>query len=153
VTGVPMGRLGLSEEVANAIVFIASDEASFISARRRHSLAKGVSRWELQSVFSEGMMIAAAMTRGDGAADEAGAGGSAGSDGIADRSLAQESIEQPAPRSRVRAPVPTTLSRKAVIGPTWLPSHQPTWPPNTAPTRPKSRVRLETLATPRGMQS
>ena len=29
--GVPMGRLGLSEEVANAIVFIASDEASFIS--------------------------------------------------------------------------------------------------------------------------
>ena len=31
VTGVPMGRLGLSEEVANAIVFIASDEASFIT--------------------------------------------------------------------------------------------------------------------------
>ena len=31
VTTVPMGRLGLSEEVANAIVFIASDEASFIT--------------------------------------------------------------------------------------------------------------------------
>jgi NAD(P)-dependent dehydrogenase (short-subunit alcohol dehydrogenase family) len=31
VTGVPMGRLGLSEELANAIVFIASDEASFIT--------------------------------------------------------------------------------------------------------------------------
>src|SRR5437667_6249432 len=31
VTTVPMDRLGLSEEVANAIVFIASDEASFIS--------------------------------------------------------------------------------------------------------------------------
>ena len=31
VTSVPMGRLGLSEEVANAIVFIASDEASFIT--------------------------------------------------------------------------------------------------------------------------
>jgi NAD(P)-dependent dehydrogenase (short-subunit alcohol dehydrogenase family) len=30
-TGVPMGRLGLSEELANAIVFIASDEASFIT--------------------------------------------------------------------------------------------------------------------------
>ena len=30
-TTVPMGRLGLSEEVANAIVFIASDEASFIT--------------------------------------------------------------------------------------------------------------------------
>src|ERR1700751_174109 len=29
-TSVPMGRLGLSEELANAIVFIASDEASFI---------------------------------------------------------------------------------------------------------------------------
>src|SRR6266704_5412735 len=29
--GVPMGRLGLSEELANAIVFIASDEASFIT--------------------------------------------------------------------------------------------------------------------------
>jgi NAD(P)-dependent dehydrogenase (short-subunit alcohol dehydrogenase family) len=29
--GVPMGRLGLSEDVANAIVFIASDEASFIT--------------------------------------------------------------------------------------------------------------------------
>src|ERR1700737_1828359 len=29
VTTVPMGRLGLSEELANAIVFIASDEASF----------------------------------------------------------------------------------------------------------------------------
>jgi NAD(P)-dependent dehydrogenase (short-subunit alcohol dehydrogenase family) len=29
--GVPMGRLGLSEEMANAIVFIASDEASFIT--------------------------------------------------------------------------------------------------------------------------
>ncbi len=31
VTGVPMGRLGLSEELANGIVFIASDEASFIT--------------------------------------------------------------------------------------------------------------------------
>jgi NAD(P)-dependent dehydrogenase (short-subunit alcohol dehydrogenase family) len=31
VTDVPMGRLGLSEELANAIVFIASDEASFIT--------------------------------------------------------------------------------------------------------------------------
>jgi NAD(P)-dependent dehydrogenase (short-subunit alcohol dehydrogenase family) len=31
VTGVPMGRLGHSEELANAIVFIASDDASFIT--------------------------------------------------------------------------------------------------------------------------
>jgi len=31
VTTVPMGRLGLTEELANAIVFIASDEASFIT--------------------------------------------------------------------------------------------------------------------------
>jgi NAD(P)-dependent dehydrogenase (short-subunit alcohol dehydrogenase family) len=31
VTAVPMGRLGLSEELADAIVFIASDEASFIT--------------------------------------------------------------------------------------------------------------------------
>src|SRR5882724_8369470 len=31
VTQVPMARLGLSEEVANAIVFIASNEASFIT--------------------------------------------------------------------------------------------------------------------------
>src|SRR2546430_19943 len=31
VTGVPMGRLGLSEEMANVIVFIASAEASFIT--------------------------------------------------------------------------------------------------------------------------
>src|ERR1700692_3545972 len=31
VTGVPMGSLGLWEELANAIVFIASDEASFIT--------------------------------------------------------------------------------------------------------------------------
>jgi NAD(P)-dependent dehydrogenase (short-subunit alcohol dehydrogenase family) len=31
VTTVPMARLGLSEELANAIVFIASDEASFIT--------------------------------------------------------------------------------------------------------------------------
>jgi NAD(P)-dependent dehydrogenase (short-subunit alcohol dehydrogenase family) len=31
VTTVPMGRLGLPEELANAIVFIASDEASFIT--------------------------------------------------------------------------------------------------------------------------
>jgi len=30
-TSVPMGRLGLSEELANAIVFIASDDASFIT--------------------------------------------------------------------------------------------------------------------------
>jgi NAD(P)-dependent dehydrogenase (short-subunit alcohol dehydrogenase family) len=29
--GVPMGRLGLSEEVAKAIVFLASDEAPFIT--------------------------------------------------------------------------------------------------------------------------
>jgi NAD(P)-dependent dehydrogenase (short-subunit alcohol dehydrogenase family) len=32
VTTVPMGRLGLSEELANAIVFIASDEASDITS-------------------------------------------------------------------------------------------------------------------------
>jgi NAD(P)-dependent dehydrogenase (short-subunit alcohol dehydrogenase family) len=32
VTTVPMGRLGLTEELANAIVFVASDEASFINA-------------------------------------------------------------------------------------------------------------------------
>src|SRR5258705_434604 len=31
VTTVPMARLGLSEELANAIVFIASDDASFIT--------------------------------------------------------------------------------------------------------------------------
>jgi NAD(P)-dependent dehydrogenase (short-subunit alcohol dehydrogenase family) len=31
VTKVPLGRLGLSEELADAIVFIASDEASFIT--------------------------------------------------------------------------------------------------------------------------
>jgi NAD(P)-dependent dehydrogenase (short-subunit alcohol dehydrogenase family) len=31
VTTVPMGRVGLAEELANAIVFIASDEASFIT--------------------------------------------------------------------------------------------------------------------------
>jgi len=31
VTTVPMDRLGRPEEVANAIVFIASDEASFIT--------------------------------------------------------------------------------------------------------------------------
>ena len=31
VANVPMNRLGLPEEVANAIVFIASDEASFIT--------------------------------------------------------------------------------------------------------------------------
>jgi NAD(P)-dependent dehydrogenase (short-subunit alcohol dehydrogenase family) len=31
VAGVPMGRLGLSEELANAIVFMASEEASYIT--------------------------------------------------------------------------------------------------------------------------
>jgi NAD(P)-dependent dehydrogenase (short-subunit alcohol dehydrogenase family) len=31
MTGVPMGRLGLAEEVARAIVLIASDDASFIT--------------------------------------------------------------------------------------------------------------------------
>jgi NAD(P)-dependent dehydrogenase (short-subunit alcohol dehydrogenase family) len=33
MSGVPMGRLGLSEELADAIVFIASDEASFITGQ------------------------------------------------------------------------------------------------------------------------
>jgi NAD(P)-dependent dehydrogenase (short-subunit alcohol dehydrogenase family) len=33
VTTVPMGRLGLTEELANAIVFIASEEASFITGQ------------------------------------------------------------------------------------------------------------------------
>jgi NAD(P)-dependent dehydrogenase (short-subunit alcohol dehydrogenase family) len=31
MAGVPMGRLGLAEELASAIVFIASGEASFIT--------------------------------------------------------------------------------------------------------------------------
>jgi NAD(P)-dependent dehydrogenase (short-subunit alcohol dehydrogenase family) len=31
VSGVSMGRLGLAEELANAIVFVASDQASFIT--------------------------------------------------------------------------------------------------------------------------
>src|ERR1700723_2365301 len=33
VATVPLGRLGLSEELANAIVFVASDEASFITGQ------------------------------------------------------------------------------------------------------------------------
>jgi NAD(P)-dependent dehydrogenase (short-subunit alcohol dehydrogenase family) len=33
VTTVPMARLGLSDELANAIVFVASDEASFITGQ------------------------------------------------------------------------------------------------------------------------
>ena len=33
MTTVPMARLGLSEELANAIVFVASDEASFITGQ------------------------------------------------------------------------------------------------------------------------
>ena len=39
VTTVLMGRLGLAEELANAIVFIASDEASFINATSSASMA------------------------------------------------------------------------------------------------------------------
>jgi NAD(P)-dependent dehydrogenase (short-subunit alcohol dehydrogenase family) len=33
MSGVPIGRLGLSEELDDAIVFIASDEASFITGQ------------------------------------------------------------------------------------------------------------------------
>jgi len=36
VTTVPMARLGLSEELANAIVFIASEGASFITGHVLH---------------------------------------------------------------------------------------------------------------------
>jgi NAD(P)-dependent dehydrogenase (short-subunit alcohol dehydrogenase family) len=36
VTTVPMGRLGLPEELANAIVFVASDEASFVDGGKTH---------------------------------------------------------------------------------------------------------------------
>jgi NAD(P)-dependent dehydrogenase (short-subunit alcohol dehydrogenase family) len=36
VTTVPMGSLGHTEELANAIVFIASDEASFITGHIRN---------------------------------------------------------------------------------------------------------------------
>ena len=42
VTTVPMHRLGLSEEVANAIVFMPSDEASFITGHASTSMAARV---------------------------------------------------------------------------------------------------------------
>jgi NAD(P)-dependent dehydrogenase (short-subunit alcohol dehydrogenase family) len=56
VTGVPMGRFGLSEELANAIVFIASDEASFITG---HVRARRFAARPVKGRSSRGTLVAA----------------------------------------------------------------------------------------------
>ena len=42
----PLGRLGRSEEVAAAIAFLASDDASFITAQRSMSMAASLRDWD-----------------------------------------------------------------------------------------------------------
>jgi hypothetical protein len=69
VAGVPMARLGRAEELANAIVFLASDEASYITGHISTSTAEkppaeGDSRSPSSTGIAQGRCAAREMTRG-----------------------------------------------------------------------------------------